>query len=102
VVNSDVSREHAEIAKDDTGFLLRDRGSRYGTFVNGEAITERRSRTAIASDGADRPRRARLPDRGGDSALGTGTSDLNDLRPDGGGAQWACGRSGRAACSKKC
>jgi sigma-B regulation protein RsbU (phosphoserine phosphatase) len=41
LVNADVSREHAEIARDGTSFLLRDRGSRYGTFVNGEQVTER-------------------------------------------------------------
>ena len=41
LVNADVSREHAEIATDGTRFLLRDRGSRYGTFVNGEQVTER-------------------------------------------------------------
>jgi serine phosphatase RsbU (regulator of sigma subunit) len=41
LVNADVSREHAEIARDGMRFLLRDRGSRYGTFVNGEQVTER-------------------------------------------------------------
>ena len=41
LVNADVSREHAEIAQDGVRYLLRDRGSRYGTFVNGEQITER-------------------------------------------------------------
>ena len=41
LLNADVSREHAEIARDGMRFLLRDRGSRYGTFVNGEQITER-------------------------------------------------------------
>ena len=41
LVNADVSREHAEIAHDGARYLLRDRGSRYGTFVNGELITER-------------------------------------------------------------
>jgi serine phosphatase RsbU (regulator of sigma subunit)/pSer/pThr/pTyr-binding forkhead associated (FHA) protein len=41
VVSTDVSREHAEIAVDAGRFLLRDRGSRYGTFVNGEQISER-------------------------------------------------------------
>ena len=41
LVNADVSREHAEIARDGLRFLLRDRGSRYGTFVNGEQVTER-------------------------------------------------------------
>jgi sigma-B regulation protein RsbU (phosphoserine phosphatase) len=42
LVNADISREHAEIVRDESGqFLLRDRASRYGTFVNGEQITER-------------------------------------------------------------
>jgi len=41
LVNADVSREHAEIARDGVRFLLRDRGSRCGTFVNGEQVTER-------------------------------------------------------------
>jgi sigma-B regulation protein RsbU (phosphoserine phosphatase) len=40
LVGSDVSRDHAEIALDNNRFLLRDRGSRYGTYVNGEGITE--------------------------------------------------------------
>jgi serine phosphatase RsbU (regulator of sigma subunit)/pSer/pThr/pTyr-binding forkhead associated (FHA) protein len=39
---SEVSRDHAEIHIGGDGtFLLRDRGSRFGTFVNGEAVTER-------------------------------------------------------------
>ena len=41
IVGTDVSREHAEIVKENGGFLLRDRGSRFGTFVNGEPIRER-------------------------------------------------------------
>jgi pSer/pThr/pTyr-binding forkhead associated (FHA) protein len=41
IVSTHVSREHAEIALEDGRYLLRDRGSRYGTFVNGEQITER-------------------------------------------------------------
>ena len=36
VVSTDVSREHAEIAEDSGAYVLRDRGSRYGTFVNSE------------------------------------------------------------------
>ena len=39
--NTDVSREHAEIVRNGGQYLLRDRGSRYGTFVNGETVTER-------------------------------------------------------------
>ena len=41
LVGSDVSRDHAEIALDGGQYILRDRGSRCGTFVNGEAVTER-------------------------------------------------------------
>ncbi len=41
LTGSDVSRDHAEIATDNGVYLLRDRGSRYGTFVNGEQISER-------------------------------------------------------------
>jgi serine phosphatase RsbU (regulator of sigma subunit) len=41
IVSTDVSREHAEIVLDSGVYVLRDRGSRYGTFVNGEAVTER-------------------------------------------------------------
>src|SRR5437868_14328399 len=37
---SEVSREHAEIALEGNRFIIRDRQSRYGTFVNGEQVTE--------------------------------------------------------------
>jgi sigma-B regulation protein RsbU (phosphoserine phosphatase) len=40
LVGSDVSREHAEIVEVNGEWLLRDKQSRYGTFVNGEAVTE--------------------------------------------------------------
>ncbi len=40
LVGSDVSREHAEIVKANGDWVLRDKGSRYGTYVNGEPITE--------------------------------------------------------------
>ncbi len=42
LTNGDVSRVHAEITAVDEGFRLCDRGSRHGTFVNDEAITEHR------------------------------------------------------------
>jgi sigma-B regulation protein RsbU (phosphoserine phosphatase) len=38
--SADVSREHAEIVRDGDCYRLRDRGSRYGTFVNGEQVTD--------------------------------------------------------------
>ena len=41
LVGSDVSRDHAEIATTDGAYVLRDKGSRYGTFVNGEQVSER-------------------------------------------------------------
>jgi hypothetical protein len=41
-VSVDVSREHADIVRQENGqFFLKDRGSRYGTFVNDEPVTER-------------------------------------------------------------
>src|SRR5918995_6638100 len=40
LMGSDVSRDHAEIAQVSGKFLVRDRGSRYGTFVNGTQINE--------------------------------------------------------------
>jgi serine phosphatase RsbU (regulator of sigma subunit)/pSer/pThr/pTyr-binding forkhead associated (FHA) protein len=41
ISSADVSRDHAEIVRTGDEYLLRDRASRYGTFVNGERITER-------------------------------------------------------------
>ncbi|MEW6321378.1 MAG: SpoIIE family protein phosphatase [Acidobacteriota bacterium] len=40
LVGGDVSRDHAEIALVDGAWRIRDRGSRYGTFVNGSPITD--------------------------------------------------------------
>ena len=40
LVGSDVSRDHAEIVAANGDYILRDRGSRYGTFVNDTQITE--------------------------------------------------------------
>jgi len=39
--SGDVSREHATIVRDGDRYLLRDCGSRYGTYVNGDRIEER-------------------------------------------------------------
>ncbi len=41
LAGSEVSRDHAEIATDGKGYVLRDRQSRYGTYVNDEQVTER-------------------------------------------------------------
>jgi phosphoserine phosphatase RsbU/P len=42
LAGSEVSRDHAEIILDPSGnFILKDRASRYGTYVNGDQVTER-------------------------------------------------------------
>ena len=42
IPHSDASRRHAEIYRNEDGFILRDLGSTNGTFVNGEPVRERR------------------------------------------------------------
>src|SRR5262252_1579377 len=37
---SEVSREHAEIVHEDSKYVLLDKESRYGTFINGEPVKE--------------------------------------------------------------
>ncbi|RPH63434.1 MAG: FHA domain-containing protein, partial [Acidobacteria bacterium] len=41
LAGADVSRDHAQIERKGERFTLRDRGSRGGTFVNGEPVAER-------------------------------------------------------------
>jgi serine phosphatase RsbU (regulator of sigma subunit) len=41
LAGSEVSRDHAEIAAENKQFIIRDRNSRYGTYVNDEQISER-------------------------------------------------------------
>ncbi len=41
LAGSEVSRDHAEIVADSGRHMIRDRQSRYGTYVNGEQVTER-------------------------------------------------------------
>lgn len=42
ILDTEVSRQHAVLACDDGDFVLRDRGSSNGTFVNGEEVRTRR------------------------------------------------------------
>jgi len=42
LTGTDVSRDHAEILRSDGQYLVRDRGSRCGTYVNGAQVTEKR------------------------------------------------------------
>jgi serine phosphatase RsbU (regulator of sigma subunit) len=41
LIGTDVSRDHAEILRADDRYLVRDRGSRCGTYVNGAQVSER-------------------------------------------------------------
>ncbi len=41
LTGADISRDHAEITQVNGQYLVRDKGSRYGTFINGARITER-------------------------------------------------------------
>ena len=41
LAGSEVSRDHAEIVAATGGFLVRDKQSRYGTYVNDEQVSER-------------------------------------------------------------
>src|SRR5919198_1420372 len=40
LAGSEVSRDHAEIAAGEKAFVIRDRNSRYGTYVNDQQVTE--------------------------------------------------------------
>jgi serine phosphatase RsbU (regulator of sigma subunit) len=80
---SEVSREHAEIRLEGGLFLLRDRESRYGTFVNGDPVTECQLRSG------DRIRLGRgggadlvflTGDEPGHRSAGTTTGARDDLR----------------------
>ena len=45
VADSEVSRQHARIRRDDQGYVLADLGSSNGTFINAERIKEKRLAT---------------------------------------------------------
>jgi pSer/pThr/pTyr-binding forkhead associated (FHA) protein len=44
--DSRVSRAHARILVEDGGYVLEDRGSRHGTFVNGQRVTRQALRNS--------------------------------------------------------
>lgn len=85
VIGADVSREHAEICAVDGAFVIRDRGSRFGTFVNGEAITGERRLThgnRIRLGRTDTAELVFLTEAGqlASSILGDSRSGIPDLR----------------------
>jgi len=43
LTGTDVSRDHADITEEGGAFVIRDRNSRFGTFVNGEKVTDQRA-----------------------------------------------------------
>jgi pSer/pThr/pTyr-binding forkhead associated (FHA) protein len=92
LTGSDVSRDHAEIVAVNGDYILKDRGSRYGTFVNETQITEQK----LAS--GDRLQFGR--------AAGTDiVFRIGDNLPSSG--SWprcwkGSGPWGRAACSTRC
>jgi serine phosphatase RsbU (regulator of sigma subunit)/pSer/pThr/pTyr-binding forkhead associated (FHA) protein len=43
LAGSEVSRDHAEIITENGGFAIKDKQSRYGTFVNDEPVSEHRA-----------------------------------------------------------
>src|SRR5215467_12601450 len=43
LAGSEVSRDHAEILSENGGFVIKDKQSRYGTFVNDEPVADQRT-----------------------------------------------------------
>lgn len=81
LAGSEVSRDHAEILRRDDDWVLRDKASRYGTFVNGGQVTEH-----VLKPG-DRVRLGRgggaelvVGDELGTNLGASGTGGVNDLR----------------------
>jgi len=82
LIGGEISREHAEIVADGDTYVLRDRRSRYGTFVNDQQITEQvlasgdRIRLGGTSGGAELVFRADGVTAGGDQPATTAIGDL--------------------------
>jgi phosphoserine phosphatase RsbU/P len=82
-LGTDVSREHAEIVRlEDGRFMLRDRGSRCGTFVNDQQVTEQplRHRDKIRLGRSGSSELVFLADEGSESRPSTVTGVV-DFRP---------------------
>jgi sigma-B regulation protein RsbU (phosphoserine phosphatase) len=82
-LGTDVSREHAEIVRlEDGRFVLRDRGSRCGTFVNDQQVTEQplRHRDKIRLGRSGSSELVFLTDEGAESRPSSVTGVV-DFRP---------------------
>ena len=82
-IGTDVSREHAEIVRlEDGRFVLKDRGSRCGTFVNDEQVIERplRHRDRIRLGRSGSAEMIFLADDASESPV-SHASNLIDFRP---------------------
>lgn len=82
VFNTDVSREHAELTIDGDSCILRDRGSRFGTFVNDIRVTEHSLEHGDVIRLGPRDGVQLLFQQGdedGESALSRSSSDVSDL-----------------------
>src|SRR5688572_22659507 len=80
---SEVSRDHAEIVQEGSRFVLRDRGSRFGTYVNGETVTERvlePGDTIRVGRGGGAELVFLLADQAGVSAAPAASAAIGDLR----------------------
>jgi len=83
LAGTDVSRDHADITREGEQYVLRDRGSRFGTFVNGTQITEH---TLVSGDSIRLGQNAECQivfqlDAGGNtSSISWATSAAGDLR----------------------
>jgi serine phosphatase RsbU (regulator of sigma subunit) len=83
VVSRDVSREHASIALDTGRYVITDGGSRFGTFVNGDAITSPRVLVhgdRIRLGQTDAVDLVFLFEENTASGLSEATADISDLR----------------------
>ena len=81
----EVSRDHAEIVAAGSGYAIKDRGSRYGTFINDEAVTERvlaaGDRIRLGRTGGAELvfRLAAAPTTVQDAGAGTAAADLRQM-----------------------
>jgi serine phosphatase RsbU (regulator of sigma subunit) len=80
---TDVSRDHAEIVRDGDRYMIHDKGSRFGTFVNGERVTGDRELKHGDTVGLGQGNESQVIfqiDAGSTSSRGPATSAVGDLR----------------------